>query len=164
MHQRAFFWVVMSILALLFTACDPPSHASVEAPERVAPPIKGVSTAIAPGDWPTYLFNTEHSGYDAAETIINATTASRLKQHWMYHAHGGISVQLVEANGMIYWGSWDGVEHATDVPPTGCCTSETSMATSMPLDPNPPDPVSTRCVTFSCQAQATSTLCASSPC
>jgi len=56
----------------------------------------------------------EHSGFDAAETIINATTASRLKQYWSYNSHSNISVQPVESNGLIYWGTWDGIEHATN--------------------------------------------------
>lgn len=66
-------------------------------------------------DWSTYLADDAHSGFNRAETTINPTTAPRLKLHWTHHVNAGISVQPVEANGMIYWGSWDGVEHAADV-------------------------------------------------
>ena len=67
----------------------------------------------ASGGWPTYLFDNRHSGYNGNETIINPTSASHLKEHWSYQAGKSISTQPVEANGRIYWGSWDGYEHAT---------------------------------------------------
>lgn len=66
----------------------------------------------AAGDWPTYLLENGRSGYNSAETIINAKTAPKLKLHWTDSAAGSISTQPVEANGLIYWGSWDGYEHA----------------------------------------------------
>ena len=73
----------------------------------------------AAGDWPTYLGNAQRSGFTSAETIINVTSAPHLKMHWLYQAGGYMSVnyisaQPVEANGLIYWGSWDGNEHATN--------------------------------------------------
>jgi len=68
-----------------------------------------------PGDWPTYASDNGRSGFNTVETSINVTTAAKLKLHWIYHAKGPIVVQPVGAFGMIYWGSWDGVEHATDL-------------------------------------------------
>jgi polyvinyl alcohol dehydrogenase (cytochrome) len=73
----------------------------------------------AAGDWSTYLENAQRSGFNSAETIINGTSAPTLKMLWKYQAGGYISVnyisaQPVEAHGMIYWGSWDGNEHATN--------------------------------------------------
>ena len=73
----------------------------------------------AAGDWPIYLGNAQRSGFASAETIINVTSAPHLKMHWLYQAGGYMSVnyisaQPVEANGLIYWGSWDGNEHATN--------------------------------------------------
>jgi polyvinyl alcohol dehydrogenase (cytochrome) len=55
------------------------------------------------------------AGFNAAETIITATTARQLKLHWTHSARGPLSTQPVEANGLIYWGSWDGYEHATNL-------------------------------------------------
>ena len=71
------------------------------------------------GDWPTYLENAQRSGFNSAETIINGTSSPNLKMHWKYQAGGYISVnfisvQPIAAHGMIYWGSWDGIEHATN--------------------------------------------------
>ncbi len=65
------------------------------------------------GSWPTYLGNYGHSGYNGSESIINPTTAPNLQLHWLRSIGRKISTQPVEANGMIYWGSWDGIEHAS---------------------------------------------------
>ena len=114
---------VLGILALLLVACDSPATAiEVVSAQIVSTPTSqgstpphGAPTSSTSGDWPTYLSDNEHSGFNRAETHINVVTAPTLKQHWMYHARGVISTQSVEANGMIYWGSWDGMEHAIDL-------------------------------------------------
>lgn len=69
-------------------------------------------------DWPTYMGNDGRSGFNGAETTINQTTAPHLKLHWKQKAAGAVTTQPVEANGLVYWGSWDGLEHAT-IPTTG---------------------------------------------
>lgn len=71
------------------------------------------STHAASGDWSTFLANNERTGYNGAETIINPRTAPNLKLRWKHKAGGTISTQAIEANGMLYWGSWDGYEHAS---------------------------------------------------
>ena len=67
----------------------------------------------ASGDWPTFLFDSTRPGFNGAETIINPQTAPNLKVHWKRANSSTISAEPVEANGMLYWGSWDGVEHAS---------------------------------------------------
>lgn len=67
------------------------------------------------GDWPMYLADLDHDGYNSAETAINRTTVANLKLHWQYHAGGSSSTQPVISNGVIYWGSWDGYEHAMNL-------------------------------------------------
>ena len=91
--------------------------------------------AAASGDWPTYLFNNARGGFNAAETMITPKTAPNLKEDWSYKdtAASSISAQPVEANGMIYWGSWnDGVEHALDL--TGHQVWGTSVGVSPPAN------------------------------
>src|SRR6266516_5127851 len=68
----------------------------------------------ASGDWPTYLANNAHTGFNSSETIINRSTAAKLKLHWTHTSGSMISTQPTVANGTIYWGSW-GIsnEHAT---------------------------------------------------
>lgn len=70
----------------------------------------------ATGDWTTYLYNNAHSGFNSTETIINPSTAPNLKLIWTHVAPGGsIFSQPAVANGIAYWGSLDGYEHATDI-------------------------------------------------
>lgn len=92
-------WLIAAVLVLLFAA-----FASTPLPAQAAA-----------GDWPTYLMNNARHGYNSSETIINQTSAPNLKLHWTHSTGGAISTQPVEANGLIYWGSWDGYEHATDL-------------------------------------------------
>jgi outer membrane protein assembly factor BamB len=72
-------------------------------------------TTASPGDWPTYLANDARTGFNSAETILNKTTISQLKVHWMARAKQHTSAEPVVANGLVYWGSRDGLEHATNL-------------------------------------------------
>jgi outer membrane protein assembly factor BamB len=67
------------------------------------------------GTWTTYMGGLGRSGYNMAETVINRTSAPTLKLHWSVKAGGSISAEPVVANNMIYWGSWDGYEHGTNL-------------------------------------------------
>jgi len=99
------------ILTLLFAIVSTPTQAA-----------QGAS-----GDWSTYMANNGHSGFNRSETIINPKTAPHLKVKWVYHngsntsssstpyTGGTISAQPVEARGHIYWGSWDGYLHSTNL-------------------------------------------------
>lgn len=74
-----------------------------------------VNAAVSSSDWSTYLFNKARAGYNHYEKTITASNAANLKLHWSVTAGGGISSQPIEANGTVYWGSWDGDEHATNL-------------------------------------------------
>ena len=69
----------------------------------------------ASGDWPTYVSDKGRSGFNGSETIINSLTAPNLKLKWIHTTASTISTQPAVANGVIYWGSWDGYEHATNL-------------------------------------------------
>ena len=132
--------LLLGMLAILYTTFGPSMlHAA-----SAAPPAP--SARPAPGDWSTYLYNNARSSFNSIETTINQTTAANLKLHWTYQdpAAGIISVQPVEANNMIYWGSWnDGIEHATTLngteawgtnvgvsPPANCGTHTLGVAST----------------------------------
>jgi outer membrane protein assembly factor BamB len=66
-------------------------------------------------DWPMYMSDAARSGYNQSEVVINQTSAPTLKKHWTYQGGSTIYSQPVVANGLIYWGSFDGYEHATDL-------------------------------------------------
>lgn len=87
--------VIIALLSLIYTLTAQNVHA-------------------ASGDWPTYLANNAHTGFNSSETIINRSTAAKLKLHWTHTSGSMISTQPTVANGTIYWGSW-GIanEHAT---------------------------------------------------
>lgn len=75
-----------------------------------------IPTALAAsGDWTTYLSSDSRSGFNGAETVINPTSAPNLKLKWTHHAAGAITTQPMTANNLVYWGSWDGYEHATSL-------------------------------------------------
>jgi polyvinyl alcohol dehydrogenase (cytochrome) len=92
-----------------------------------------VSVGIAPAqaasgaDWSTYGFNAARSGDNSADAVTAANAAS-LKLHWTHHAGGGIFSQPVVSSslGLVFWGSWDGYEHATHIG-----TNATAWATSL---------------------------------
>ena len=65
--------------------------------------------------WPTYLHDNARSGFNAADTKINRSTVANLKLKWTHTTSGSISTQAIVVNGIAYWGSWDGYEHATNV-------------------------------------------------
>ncbi len=76
------------------------------------------AVAATTNSWSTYMGNNQRSGYNATETIINPTSAPNLKLKWTHKAGGAVTTQPTVANGMVYWGSWDGIEHASN-PATG---------------------------------------------
>jgi outer membrane protein assembly factor BamB len=89
--------IIIIITGLLLISPRPPTHAA------------------NPGDWSTYMMDNGRSGFNSSETILNPKTASSLRLHWQYHAGGAINTQPIVVNGVIYWGSWDGYEHALDL-------------------------------------------------
>ncbi|HLH62356.1 MAG TPA: PQQ-binding-like beta-propeller repeat protein [Ktedonobacteraceae bacterium] len=93
------------ILALLFATFG--SNIGAHAASIASPQSKSA------GDWTTYLYDKNHSGYNSAEKIINPGSAKNLKQHWMIPGKNTISTQPVVTNGLVYWGAWDGNEYAT---------------------------------------------------
>jgi polyvinyl alcohol dehydrogenase (cytochrome) len=79
---------------------------AAQADQRVSP---------ANSDWPTYMYGVGRSGFNQAETVINRTSASKLQLHWTIQSGGKIFSQPIVANGMVYWGSFDGYEHAANL-------------------------------------------------
>ena len=94
-----------------------------------------VQPAASSGDWSMFQNGLDRSGYNANETTINATTASKLKVHWTNKAAGSISSQIISANGLLYWGSWDGLEHATNLSGTDVWTANLGQTTSSKCAP-----------------------------
>ncbi len=68
-------------------------------------------------DWAQYSF--DHAGSNFTnETEITPGNATSLKAPLGWPIQGGslISTRPVVANNLVYWGTWDGQEHATPIP------------------------------------------------
>jgi outer membrane protein assembly factor BamB len=78
-------------------------------------PAGSVHSTQSTGDWTTYLGDNGRSGFNGNETLINATSAGQLTRHWSVAEGSVISTQPIVANGAVFWGSWDGMEHATNL-------------------------------------------------
>ena len=74
-------------------------------------PLSGARAQTSP-NWPTYLSNGARTGYNGAERIITPSTARNLTKLWTDTAGGSISTEPIQVNGVLYYGSWDGYEHA----------------------------------------------------
>ncbi len=99
------YWILMGGLALLFVL-------SLVVAGIVQMPRQAAHAAA--GDWPTFLGNNARTGYNGQETTINPSTAPNLKLLWTASTSGHISSEPLMVNGVLYWGSWDGLFHATD--------------------------------------------------
>jgi len=108
-QQKKSLWVVLGILTSLLISCGH-SVGTLKA-VRILKPAR----AVVSGDWSSYLMGGGREGFNQNETIINPTTAPRLKLHWATPARARIFSQPVVADGVIYWGSGDGLEHATNL-------------------------------------------------
>jgi energy-converting hydrogenase Eha subunit A len=63
----------------------------------------------------TYRGDLGRSGYYPAETGVTAASVATLKLHWTDKGGTGTYAQPIVANSLVYWGDWNGVEHATDL-------------------------------------------------
>jgi outer membrane protein assembly factor BamB len=69
-------------------------------------------------DWVAYQHDNARSGFQPSDPAINSSSAATLAPKWIFRANDTVSSQAIAANGLIYWGSWDGLVHATN-PSTG---------------------------------------------
>jgi outer membrane protein assembly factor BamB len=75
--------------------------------------VPQTTTRAQGGEWSMYLGDVGHSGFNSAETVINPATAPNLRLYWKHKITSKITTQPIAANGMLYWGSWDGIEHGS---------------------------------------------------
>src|SRR5215813_10304183 len=74
-------------------------------------PLSGAQAQTS-RDWPTYLNNGARTGYNGAEGLITPSTARNLTKLWTDSAGGSVSAEPILVNNVLYYGSWDGYEHA----------------------------------------------------
>jgi polyvinyl alcohol dehydrogenase (cytochrome) len=94
------------------------------------------ATAAAQG-WRTYQHDNARSGFQSSDPAIDPRSVGNLAPKWIFRANDSISAQAIAAKGMIYWGSWDGLEHATN-PATGTDVWSTELGDETKTDCSPP--------------------------
>ncbi len=104
-----------------------PAHTPFTAARATSTPA---ITASSLGDWPTYMGDDGHSGFNAAENIITKASAPTLKLQWTQSAGDAVVTQPIVSHGLIYWASWDGFEYATDL--SGKTVWATNLGTTTP--------------------------------
>src|SRR5438105_614831 len=76
----------------------------------LAPPALGATA----GSWPGYMFDRNHSGFNKSETTITAANAPSMAVAWSTSEGSRMFAQPVVGNGFVYWGTFDGYEHASN--------------------------------------------------
>lgn len=97
--------------------------------------VPGAGAATS-GDWPTYLSTWTRTGFNTAETTITPSTVPNLRPLWT-DSSGAVSAEPVEVNGVVYYGSWDGYEHAVEAA-TGTELWSTYLGQTSKSTCNPP--------------------------
>ena len=96
------------ILAAATLSIAPPSRAATSAAYNVA-------TGTASPDWTTYMQGNDRSGF-TSDSGFNPTSVKSLHLAWRASdtaPNHGVFSQPVVSNGLVYWGSFDGREHAS---------------------------------------------------
>jgi polyvinyl alcohol dehydrogenase (cytochrome) len=83
----------------------------------------------------TYLANEGRSSYFAGERLPAAASNAQPAILWTAHAPGSISAQPLVSGGFVYWGSWDGYEHATTTSGVEVWSTDLGRATDARCDP-----------------------------
>jgi polyvinyl alcohol dehydrogenase (cytochrome) len=92
------------------------------------------------GDWSSYLYNAARAGYNDGEKIITPSTARKLTLQWAENQVSSISTEPIKAGGVVYYGSWDGYEHAVDAT-TGARLWDAFLGFTTDLNCEPPTTV-----------------------
>jgi outer membrane protein assembly factor BamB len=102
----------------------------------VLPPA--TASAQTSADWTTWLNSGGRSGYDSTETQITTSTAPNLTPLWSDSNAGSVSTEPIVASGVVYYGSWDGLEHAVNAT-TGAPIWSTNLGSTTDSSCAPPE-------------------------
>src|SRR4029077_13715135 len=89
---------------------------SIASPSRAATSAGfNATTATSSSGWTTYLRGNDRTGF-TSDSGFNPTSVKNLHLAWRKSdtAPHGVFSQPVVSNGLVYWGSFDGRERATD--------------------------------------------------
>ena len=103
MRVRLSGWAVAAAGILLFGSVATLASASQSAPRAGA------------SDWTQYTDDLAGSGDNANESALNPRNAHTLHAAWVVKGGRSVSAQPLVVGGVVYWGSLDGVLHATSL-------------------------------------------------
>lgn len=101
---------VLIILALGVAAAIP--FAMSNAQKRT---VTRKGSAGSASDWASFGRDVKGSHHNPDESTITPANVGRLKPKWVFETQGDVSSQPIIVNGVLYFGSWDGLEYAVDV-------------------------------------------------
>ena len=109
-----------------------------------------ITTGTSSPGWTTYMQGNDRTGFASGESGFNPTSVKNLHLAWQKSdtAPHGVFSQPVVSNGLVYWGSFDGHERATDT--SGNLVWQTNLGTTSPpgcTDPSEAGVASTPAVT-----------------
>jgi len=99
-------------------------------------------TSATSSDWTTYFAGNDRTGFGANDSQFTPTSAPNLGLAWQTSDTGkpdpGVFSQPVVSNGVVYWGSFDGYERATNT--SGKAVWQTFLGTTAPSTCQPVGP------------------------
>ena len=130
-------WVAAFVLVVAASGVVSCSQKAAPTAAQQTACSQGASCAQKPttaSDWPMYGYSLGRNGFNGAEVSITPASMSRVRLKWDILAAPGtlVTAQPVVANGLIYWGSWNGIEHTTHLDGTPAWTAN--------LGESPPPP------------------------
>lgn len=64
--------------------------------------------SLSAADWPMYLYDPAHNSFNAAEKQLGSANIDRLEPSWAVSAGAPIASAVTIADGILYFGAWDG--------------------------------------------------------
>ncbi len=102
------------VTATLVTATPVTPVAVTATPVTATTPVTAVVIPLKVGDMVTYLGSNARTSFDAVEKRITVARAPNLVESWSLDGRGSyVSTQPIVVNGVVYWGDYNGYEHAT---------------------------------------------------
>jgi polyvinyl alcohol dehydrogenase (cytochrome) len=70
--------------------------------------------AVPRSDWPEHGFDLSNHAYNFRERIVRASTASHLRTKWVFAVNEMVPTTPAVVDGIVYFGTWEGVLYAVD--------------------------------------------------
>jgi len=106
---------LLILLLLLLVAAIPIARGQGQTGKPVPLTTANPSTDGQAGNWPMFGRDASSSHYNPDEKTLTPKTVAQLKPRWVFQTGADVSSQPVVANGVVYFGSWDGKEYAVEV-------------------------------------------------